>query len=307
MQAGDVDAADLVMRRAFGSYLGLPNPEDFLGDASFVRPRFAAAPDNAFAAEQKGCVVGSNIASRWGSFGFFGPLSVAPELWERSLARRLMEPVLERFEQWGLAQAGLFTFPNSPKHLALYGRYGFRPRYLTTVVARPLAPTSTNAASTVSGAERPADAAGQAVGAAARLTDSIWSGLDVGEEIEAIARLGLGETWLAEDDEGLAALACCHLGAGTEAGSTTAYVKFAALRSGAGAARRLHALLDACSTWAAANGASQLVAGVNTARTECADALAQAGFRTMLLGVAMQRDGGDGFCRTDAWVLDDWR
>jgi hypothetical protein len=36
-----------------------------------------------------------------------------------------MAPVLEAFGRWELHQAGLFTFPDSPKHVGLYQPHGF--------------------------------------------------------------------------------------------------------------------------------------------------------------------------------------
>ena len=127
MQAHDLDSADRVMRLAFGTIRGLPDPGAAFGDSESVRTRFRAAPDCAWAAELDGEVVGSVFAARWGSFGFIGPLSVHPGLWDNGIGGRLLQPVLEAFERWNLRQAGLFTFAASPKHLGLYQKYGFWP------------------------------------------------------------------------------------------------------------------------------------------------------------------------------------
>ena len=70
MEPGDVDEADRVMRVTFSTYFGATEPEAFFGDAEIVRVRFALALDCAFVAEHNGLVVGSNSATRWGSFGF---------------------------------------------------------------------------------------------------------------------------------------------------------------------------------------------------------------------------------------------
>lgn len=120
MRADDVDAADAVMRLAFGTIRGLPDPSAAFGDAESVRTRFRAAPECAWVAEVDGEVVGSVFAARWGSFGFFGPLSVHPGFWDRGIGGRLLEPVLGAFTRWDVQQAGLFTFADSPKHLGLY-------------------------------------------------------------------------------------------------------------------------------------------------------------------------------------------
>ncbi len=51
LREGDHSEADRIMRLAFGTFLGLPEPMTFLGDASYVRTRWLAAPDAAFGAE----------------------------------------------------------------------------------------------------------------------------------------------------------------------------------------------------------------------------------------------------------------
>ena len=136
MHADDLDAADRVLRLAFGTIRGLPDPSATFGDADSVRTRFRAAPECAWAAELDGDVVGSVFAARWGSFGFFGPLSVHPDLWDRGIGGRLLRPVLEAFASWDVRQAGLFTFADSPKHLGLYQKHGFWPGPLTVVAAK---------------------------------------------------------------------------------------------------------------------------------------------------------------------------
>ena len=45
MRADDVDAADRVLRLAFGTIRGLPDPSAAFGDSDLVRTRFRAAPD----------------------------------------------------------------------------------------------------------------------------------------------------------------------------------------------------------------------------------------------------------------------
>ncbi|HEY6684525.1 MAG TPA: GNAT family N-acetyltransferase [Propionibacteriaceae bacterium] len=125
LREDELDAADRVMRIAFGTFVGVPDPITVFGDADLVRSRFRAEPSWAFAAERDGEVVGSNFATGWGSFGFFGPLTVRVDLWDRGIASRLMEPIIDLFDQWQLRQAGLFTFAHSPKHIGLYQKFGF--------------------------------------------------------------------------------------------------------------------------------------------------------------------------------------
>ena len=67
---------------------------------------------------QVGRLAGSNFAANWGSVGFFGPLTVAPEYWDRAIGQRLLDATMELFEAWGTRHAGLFGVamhrPNEP-------------------------------------------------------------------------------------------------------------------------------------------------------------------------------------------------
>lgn len=74
----------------------------------------------AFAAVIDGELVGSNFATNWGSVGFFGPLTVRPDMWDKGIGNSLMEPVMNCFDTWGNRHLGLFTFSHSPQaHRAL--------------------------------------------------------------------------------------------------------------------------------------------------------------------------------------------
>ena len=134
----DLPTADRILRLAFGTFVGLPDPMSFFGDADIVHTRFLANPSAALAAELNGEIVGSNFVTNWGSVGFFGPLSVRPDLWDRGIAKRLLESTIELFDKWGTKHAGLFTFSHSPKHIGLYQKFGFWPSFLTAIMSKPV-------------------------------------------------------------------------------------------------------------------------------------------------------------------------
>ena len=138
LEETDLLEADRILRLAFGTFLGLPDHSGFLGDADYVRTSWLADPAAAFAAEIDGELAGSNFVSNWGSVGFFGPLTVRPDLWNRGIGKRLMEPIMERFAEWEVKLAGLFTFAHSPGHTHLYEKYGFWARFLTAVMSKPV-------------------------------------------------------------------------------------------------------------------------------------------------------------------------
>ncbi len=302
----DLPEADRIFRLAFGTFLGLPDPMAFAGDSELVRPRWRAAPEAALGAYDDGALVGSNFATRWGSFGFFGPLTVRPDYWGRGVAQRLLAPTMALFEAWGTRQAGLFTFPDSPKHHALYGKHGFRLQALTPVMAKAVAPgAGAGAWSTLADmAQGESDAT---LAACRTLTDAILPGLDLTGEIRAVTDQGLGAVVLVHDGDALAAFAVCHIGAGSEAGSGALFVKFGAARPGPGADERFGRLVAACEALAAERGLERLVAGTNRAREGALSALEARGFAPMMEGVAMQRPDEPGFNRADCFVIDDWR
>jgi predicted N-acetyltransferase YhbS len=307
LRADDLPAADRVRRLAFGTFLGLPDPLSFRGDADPLRPRFLADPAGAFAAELDGEVVGSNVAVSWGSVGFFGPLSVRPDLANRGIAQRLVAAVMDVFERRGTQHVGLFTFGHSPKHLALYQKFGFWPRFPTAIMAKPVDRAAAVSIAWDAFSDLPAADQQASLAACRALTEAVHPGLDLGEEIAAIALHGFGETVLLRDEGGLIGFAACHCGPGTEAGSGTCYVKFAAVRPGPEAGTSLARLLDACEALAAARGLGRLVAGANTARRLAYRSLLAHGFRTDVLGLAMHRPDEVAYNRPGVYAIDDWR
>lgn len=302
----DLPEAERIFRLAFGTFLGLPDPMSFMGDADLVNTRWRAAPAATLGAYLDNALVGSNVATNWGSFGFFGPLTVRPDLWDQGIAQRLLTATMGLFTQWGTRQAALFTFPQSPKHIALYQKFGFWPQYLTPVMSKPVG-RATTAERWSTYSEIPLHARETCLAACRALTHAIYPGLDVQCEIRAVVEQQLGDTVLIHDGTDLVAFAICHLGRGSEAGTGAAYVKFGAVHPGPGAAQSFDRLLAACEALASVRGIEQLVAGVNTARHDAYRMMLERGFRTFLEGVAMQRPKEPGYNRPDCFVIDDWR
>ena len=308
LRESDLADADRIVRVAFGTFLGMPDPNEFMGDAAFVQTRWLADPNAVLAAEHNGKLIGSNFATNWGSFGFFGPLTVEPEYWNRGVAQKLLGPTMEIFRRWGNRHLGLYTFPHSPKHMALYQKFGFWPRDLVvnfskTIDGGPEAPRDVTRFSESKPADRES-----LIATCREVTDAIFEGLDVQREIRAGADQGLGDTILAWDDSRLAAFAVCHSGPGTEAGSGVCYVKFAAVRPGSHAAGHFSRLLRGVEAFASSRQAPKITADVNVARREAFRAMRAHGFRPQRLGVAMETgNAAAGYNRADVYILDDWR
>ena len=288
------------MRVAFATQFGLPSPEAF-GDRMSIAPRWRADARSVIAAELDGRLVGSNVVTTWGRFGWFGPLTILPDVWNRGVAQALMEPTMRHFVERGTTAEALFTLPSSPKHLALYQRYGFWPRRLTAMLARPpdaAVPVAFVRFSALAAAERAAALAGMRA-----LCGRLFEGLDVTLEVEALAAQQLGETLIVDGPDGaIGGFAVCHQGAGSEAGSKDASVKFGAAVDEASFRR----LLDAVLAYGAQAGVERVVVGINTAREAAYRAALERGFRIAMLGVAMVR-GGAAYDDPGAWVIEDHR
>lgn len=299
----ELEEADRIVRLAFGTFLGLPNPLDFMDDRTMMAPRWRSAHVSVLAARDAGRLVGSNVLTRWGSFAFFGPLTVLPEYWDRGVAQGLLERTMAIFEKWGVRRSGLYTFSQSAKHVGLYQKFGYWPRYLTAIMTRiPEAKSKTPVLlSALNKKQR-----GAAIQSCKKLTDRIDKGLDLTGEIQAVLAQRTGDVVLTYTRDVLDAFALCLHGPGSEGGKKVCYIKFGAARGGAGAGERFDKLLDACETFAFSRGAT-VEAGTNMAREDAYRRMRSRGYRVATQGVAMQRPHAEGFNRSDVYVIDDWR
>ncbi len=299
-----VAQAERIFRIAFGTFVGMLNPLQFMGDADLVGPRWRADPRRSFGVSADGELIGSNFASDWGSFGFFGPLTITPHWWGKGAAHRLIDAAMESLS--GKRLVGLFTFAHSPMHMALYQKHGFSPRMLTVITSKAVAAKREPPGFVLLGQLGTGDQ--ERLAAEAReLTDGVFPGLDVRKEMVAVVRQSAGDVVALLQGSRLSAFAVCHCGPGSEGGTGVCYIKFGAARSGPGARLWFQRLLDACECLASQRGLAQLQAGVNTARVQAYSAMLTHRFRIEITGVAMHRPNDAGYCRPDAFVIDDWR
>jgi GNAT superfamily N-acetyltransferase len=206
MKEDDLDEADKIMRLAFGTFLDLPEPIEFMGDADYVRTRYRADPSAALTATDNDRVIGSNFALDWGSVGVFGPLTIHPTYWDKGVAKALLEETMKIFERWGSKHLGLFTFAQSSKHVHLYQKYNFWPRYLTAIMSKNTSgpkgdsmrgrKTRSTNFSTLSQAQK-----SDIIMECRKLTNIIYDGLDLRKEIESVEQQRLGDTILLRDLE----------------------------------------------------------------------------------------------------------
>jgi ribosomal protein S18 acetylase RimI-like enzyme len=302
----DLSEAALIVRLAFGTFLGAPDPSTFWDDRDYVHGRHRAPHVAGFGASLDGKLIGSNFATRWGNVGFFGPLSVRPELQESGIARKLLDRTMAQFHAWDTRHVGLFTFAHSAKHVALYQKYGFYPRFLTAIMSAPV-----DASAVATGWSRFSDLyekqRDEALKSCRELTDKLYAGLDLSDEIRTTHEQGLGDTVLIEGVGGLVGFAICHYGPKSEAGAGYCFIKFGAVRDGTTAERDLGRLLDACAALARIVKMPKLLAGTNMARSEAYKHLVARGFRSEFQGIAMHWHNDPGYGRPGIYILDDWR
>jgi GNAT superfamily N-acetyltransferase len=302
----DLPEAERILRLAFGTFLGAPEPETFWSDRDYVYGRWHSPHVASFGAMLDGKLVGSTFATKWGSVGFLGPITVHPDRHEGGIGRALLAETMRQFDDWGARHVGLFTFAHSAKHVALYQKYDFYARFLTAIMSAPVGSRQKSAAlmrfSGLSTAQQR-----EALHSCRNVADALYAGLDLTEEIRATNAQGVGDTILIEGGGGIVGFAVCHYGPRSEAGADHCFIKFGAVRDGPSAEQDYLRLLDACEALAVAVGMPNLLAGANMARHEAYRHLVARGFRTAIQGVAMHRHNDPGYCRPGAYIIDDWR
>jgi GNAT superfamily N-acetyltransferase len=299
-------SAEAIFRLAFGTFLGSPQPETFWSDRDYVWARWRTDPMSAFGANHDGHLVGSNFAVSWGSVGFFGPLTIHPKFWNKGIGAQLVDAVITRLDELGTRHAGLFTFADSAKHVGLYQRFGFWPRFLSAVMSAPVEATEDIPQSSRF-SEIPEKERERALADCRALTNELYDGLDLTMDIRELRVQRRGDTVLLRDGSRLSGFAVCHYGVKSEAGAGACLIKFAAVRPGPTAEQLFDHLLGACKRLAAEAEMSRLCTGVNT---ECGNAyrhLLARNFRTEMQGVNMHRPNEAGYYRPQIYLLDDWR
>jgi N-acetylglutamate synthase-like GNAT family acetyltransferase len=312
MRQSDIPEADRIMRLAFGTFLGLPDPLSFMGDGDYVKTRYTANPSAALVAEVNGKLAGSNFALKWGSVGIFGPLTIHPDLWNKGVAKRLLEKTMELFDGWEIKHAGLFTFAQSIKHIYLYQKFGFWPRFLTSIMSKTIGQAQKSEQSSYHWSrfsELNSYEKTRAIEECTDLTNQIYNRLNLETEMYSVEKQHLGDTILLREDNKkngtLNAMAICHWGPGTEAGSGTCYVKFGAVRPGQDSSTYFDHLLAVCELFANSQQLSRVIAGVNLGRHNAYRKMIEHHFRSDLQGVAMHKPNEAGYNTEDTYVIDD--
>jgi GNAT superfamily N-acetyltransferase len=310
MAEEDLQEADRIIRLAFGTFMGHENPEDYRSDARYANPRYNADPSASFVAESNGKIIGSNFGLHWGSVGIFGPLTIHPKYWNKGIGSKLMEPVMKCFEEWNVTHSGAMTFANSPKHINLYRKFGYHPRFLIPFMSKKIEPKSiiTNTKFTWAKYSECKEDQDKYLDGCKQVANTIYPGLDLELEIKAVNKMNLGETIIMfNEKKEIAGFAICHCGINTEAGNDKCYVKFGAVKSNSDAQSNFVNLLNACEELAVAKDLSILTGGVNAGRYNAYQSMLNRNFSIDFLGVSLHHPNNDAFNIADRYVIDDWR
>jgi len=305
LQEAELSQADYIFRLAFGTFIKLPDPLKFAGNSQYMH-RWYVDPTAVFAATLEEQLIGTNFAINWGSYGFFGPLSVHPDYWQQGVATQLMEATMAKFASWGTKHIGFFTFSNSQKHLWFYGKFGFSPRFLTTILIKYVVNTQ-QVLQALRYSQLTLEQQAEAILATIQLTNEVYEGLDLSREIRSVQEQGLGETLLLWDEKELISFAVCHYGAGSEAEHQSCYVKFGAVRPGNKSGENFAQLITELEVFTVKTGLFSLMAGVNTACDKAYNCLLGRGFRVAIIGLAMHLPNEPAYNHSDSYVINDCR
>ena len=302
----DLDEARRCNRIAFSAFLGLPDPAMFRPGADVTGVRWRSWREGCLALKAGGALAGVGLMMRWGSVCILGPLTIFPEHWSKGYARQLMTALIEIIDAGDFAFTGLFTHPQSPKHVRLYESFGFEMQRITSVLSKTPEPVGMPANAAPFSA-LPGEARAQALRDADTVASACFDGLALSRDIEQMSDEKLGETVLIRSGESILGFALCHFGPGSEGSTDQVFIKFAAVRPGRDAADLFHALLRACEALAAERGANRIIAGTNTGRTGAYRIMKEHDFRTDVNGIAMMRPSTDGYNLPHVYAIDDWR
>lgn len=319
VRKGDLSKVRDVIEQAFGDFFERQvgtRPRQVFGGAQYVHHRWLMEPWGCFVAEEgDGKIVGAAVAVMWGTLGLVGPVAVLPNYQNQDIGQQLVAACQAFFDENKAALQGLVTYPNSPKHLSFYQRFGFRPRGLVTITAKPLdrreivqavkAMKPGLAVRRYSSLEEAKKKA--AILKLRRITNGVARGLDVGKEVEIVDGLALGDTVLLEKGREVIGFAIYHTPGVSEAPQGCLYIKYLAIDPRHRKAENLHFFLGAIEDLAHEAQLARVLAPVYTYYWSAHQVLVERGYHIDFTMVRMKRGKQIEDEDPNDLVLDDWR
>ncbi len=319
VRKGDLSRIREVVESAFADFyerqLG-SRPRQVFGGAQYVHHRWLMEPWGCFVAEEnESKIVGASIAVCWGSVGVFGPVAVLTPYQNQKVAQALLKAAQGFFDENRVTLQGVVTYPYSPKHLILYQKFGFKPKWLVAITSKSLERRELQTG------QRPARGGPHVrrfsayeeskkkglLGRLRTLTGKLYRGLDLTKEVEIVSGLALGDTLLLEKDRAVIGFAICHTPGVSEAPHDALYVKFVAIDPARRRPEHFAQLLAACEDYAVTAGCQRIIAPVYTAYWRAYQSLLASGYQMEMLMIRMKRGRHEDYEKEEEFVLDDWR
>jgi predicted N-acetyltransferase YhbS len=325
VRKGDLSKVKDVLEQTFGDFLERQlgtRPRQAFGGAQYVHHRWLMEPWGCFVAEEDGAkLVGAALAVTWGSVGLLGPVAVLTNYHNQTIGQQLIRAVQEFFEENKATLYGVCTYPTSPKHLALYHKFGYRPKALVALMTRTLERRPTPGAppaippraamkgsltvrrfSTLEETKKKA-----ALARFHRITNAICRGMDLAKEVEIVDGLALGDTLLLERGRELVGFAVYHTPGVSEAPTGALYVKYLAVDPAHKKPESLEQFVVAVEEQAQELGVQRVLLPVYMRYWQAYSTLLRCGYQVDFTMLRMQKGKGEDYEDPSHLVLDDWR
>ena len=277
-----LDLTNVAFAELIGRMTG-QQPDGKIFASNLATYRFGLDPAGCHVAVAGAEVVGANFSVRRGTLAWFGPLAVRPDAQGHGIAQRLVaECVRSAFER-GARLIGLETLANSPQHIHLYQKLGFRPAwtgvgYRSEVRNEPMPP-------------------GVEVDGAIPNLDYVYPGYDASMDALATRSTGAGVTLTSGDG-----FAICHLKGTLWADTAMVYVPLIAAVD----RPTFDTLLRAIGSVARDHGKSQIAMQVPGSAWATQDALIEHGYEPAGAALRMKQGRNAGYDAGPFYYCDDW-
>ena len=309
VRKGDLAKVRDVIEQAFGDFFERQmgtRPRQVFGGAQYVHHRWLMEPWGCFVAEEgDGKIVGAALAVMWGTMGLVGPIAVLSNYQNQDIGQQLLTACQGFFGENKATLEGVSTYPYSPKHITMYQKFGYKPKGLVVVTAKPM-----DRREIVQATRPPKPGLGVRRYSSleeVRKKAGIWRGMDLGKEVEIVDGLALGDTLLLEKGREVIGFAIVHMPGVSEAPHGSVYIKFLAVDSRQRKPENLHALLAAVEEMAHTAQLQRVVAPVYTYYWTAYQTLLERGYHPDFTMVRMKRGKQEDYEHPDDLVLDDWR
>ncbi|MBI3635260.1 MAG: GNAT family N-acetyltransferase [Candidatus Rokubacteria bacterium] len=321
VRKGDLGKIRDVLDQTFSDFLERQlgtRPRQPFGGAQYVHHRWLMEPWGCFVAEEDGAkIVGAALAVTWGSLGLLGPVAVLTNYQNQSIGQQLITAVGEFFEENKATLHGLVTYPASPKHLALYHKFGFKPKALTAITSRLLerrdgkAPAIPRIAKTADTIRRYSTLEEAKKKAALqkfhKITNGIFRGLDLAKEVEIVDGLALGDTLVLERGRDVVGFAVCHAPGVSEAPAGSLYVKYLVIDPAQKKVEHLEQFIAGVEEFGHELGVQRVILPVHSKYWTAYQTVLKCGYQIEFTMIRMQRGKTEDFEDPTHLVLDDWR